>query len=159
MQDFQLIYNNKCINLSKEEVNQANISTLSEHKYHILFNNKSIVAELTKINLQESIVEFQINEAKYLFQIKNQLAQTIAKLGFTDKDAKVEKSIKAPMPGIVNKIHVSEGDSVSKGQNLLTLEAMKMENIIKSASSGIIQKILIRASDKVEKNQDLIILE
>jgi biotin carboxyl carrier protein len=64
--------------------------------------------------------------------------------------------IKAPMPGLVLSVLVTEGQEVSKGDSLLVLEAMKMENVIKSPASGMIKKILINKADKVEKNEILI---
>ena len=66
------------------------------------------------------------------------------------------KDIKAPMPGLVLNILVYEGLEVSKGDNILVLEAMKMENIIKSPSNGKISKILVSPGGKVEKNQILV---
>ena len=64
--------------------------------------------------------------------------------------------LKAPMPGMVLKILVKEGDTVKKGDGLLVLEAMKMENNIKALGDGVVSKIPIKAGDKVEKNQVMI---
>jgi biotin carboxyl carrier protein len=64
--------------------------------------------------------------------------------------------LKAPMPGLVLNIVVKEGDSISKGDALLVLEAMKMENNIKSPTDGIIKKIHAVKGNAVEKNQLLI---
>ncbi|HEY9195548.1 MAG TPA: acetyl-CoA carboxylase biotin carboxyl carrier protein subunit, partial [Mucilaginibacter sp.] len=64
--------------------------------------------------------------------------------------------IKAPMPGLVLRIFVAEGDTVQKGDNLFVLEAMKMENIIKAPADVTVRKIKCKAGDKVEKGQILI---
>ena len=45
-------------------------------------------------------------------------------------------SVSAPMPGTINDVKVSVGDSVKKGQVLLILEAMKMENEIMASCDG-----------------------
>lgn len=54
------------------------------------------------------------------------------------------------MPGKVVEISVSEGDTVSKGQKLLVLEAMKMENEVKSNTDGIIKRIHVKEGDALE---------
>lgn len=64
--------------------------------------------------------------------------------------------LKAPMPGLVTRILVAEGQSVSKGTPLLALEAMKMENVIKASAEGTVSAILVKQGDAVEKNQVLI---
>ena len=64
--------------------------------------------------------------------------------------------IKAPMPGLVLNVLVTEGQHLKKGDNLLILEAMKMENMIKSDTEGIVKKIQAIKGDKVEKSQVLI---
>ena len=46
-----------------------------------------------------------------------------------------------PMPGLVVKITVAEGDEVQEGQALATVEAMKMENILKAEKKGVVKKI------------------
>jgi propionyl-CoA carboxylase alpha chain len=46
-----------------------------------------------------------------------------------------------PMPGLIVKINVAEGDEVQEGQALATVEAMKMENILKAERKVIVKKI------------------
>jgi biotin carboxyl carrier protein len=69
------------------------------------------------------------------------------------------KELKAPMPGLVLDVLVKSGDTVTIGQDLLVLEAMKMENSIKSPQEGVIDEISIQKQDKVEKNQILLSFE
>ena len=139
-------------------LNDLGIHKLTERKYHILYKNKSVVAEIISVSMDESEVELKINNQYYTYKISSELLLIIAKLGFTDKVNNQDKFIKSPMPGIVTHIEVKVGDQIHKGQNLITLEAMKMENIIKASHDGIIQSINVNPSDKVDKNQILISL-
>ncbi|MEF3046967.1 acetyl/propionyl/methylcrotonyl-CoA carboxylase subunit alpha [Pseudotabrizicola sp. L79] len=51
------------------------------------------------------------------------------------------KFLLCPMPGLVVKINVAEGEEVQEGQALATVEAMKMENILKAERKGVVKKI------------------
>jgi biotin carboxyl carrier protein len=62
----------------------------------------------------------------------------------------------APMPGQVRAVNVSEGKSVTKGQTLLVLEAMKMEIRIQSPMDGTVNKLLVKQGQSVEREQLLI---
>jgi len=64
--------------------------------------------------------------------------------------------VRAPMPGLIREIAVKEGDAVTKGQRLLTLEAMKMENEITSPGDGVVGKFTLSPGESVEKDQVLI---
>ena len=66
------------------------------------------------------------------------------------------KSLKAPMPGLILKVHIKEGQEVQKGDSLLVLEAMKMENIIKAPADLTIKQIHAKSKEAVEKDQTLI---
>jgi len=46
-----------------------------------------------------------------------------------------------PMPGLMVKLSVNEGDEVFEGQALCTVEAMKMENILRAEKKGVVKKI------------------
>jgi biotin carboxyl carrier protein len=70
-----------------------------------------------------------------------------------------ELMVKAPMPGKVIKIDVSEKEEVRKNQTLAVVEAMKMENEIKSTIEGYVKKIFVSAGDLVDSENPLIELE
>ncbi|GAB4264647.1 MAG: acetyl-CoA carboxylase biotin carboxylase subunit [Pararhodobacter sp.] len=51
------------------------------------------------------------------------------------------KMLLCPMPGLIVKLNVAEGDEVFEGQALCTVEAMKMENILRAERKGVVKKI------------------
>ena len=51
------------------------------------------------------------------------------------------KMLLCPMPGLIVKVDVAEGEEVQEGQALCTVEAMKMENILRAEKKGIVTKI------------------
>ena len=59
------------------------------------------------------------------------------------------KLLLCPMPGLVVKLNVEEGEEVEEGQALCTIEAMKMENILKAEKKGIVSKINASAGDSL----------
>ena len=66
--------------------------------------------------------------------------------------------IAAPMPGLICKIHVAEGDKVKTGDVILTIEAMKMENQVKTTRDGVISKINVKEGDTVAEGAPLVTL-
>merc|ERR1711874_775534 len=65
----------------------------------------------------------------------------------------------APMPGVVEKVMVADGDSVNAGDALVVMIAMKMEYVIKAPKSGVIQKVNSNVGDFVAKNTVLVHFE
>ena len=66
--------------------------------------------------------------------------------------------IEAPMPGTILDVRVSKGDSVSSGQVLIVLEAMKMENEIVAPSAGTVASLNVNKGDTVDSGQVLVTL-
>ena len=64
--------------------------------------------------------------------------------------------VKAPLPGVVTKILVAEGQAVKKGETVLVLEAMKMENNITAESDGNVTGICVAAGDSVMEGTTLL---
>jgi biotin carboxyl carrier protein len=62
----------------------------------------------------------------------------------------------APMPGQVRGVNVSEGETVTKSQTLLVLEAMKMEIRIHAPRDGMVKKLFVKQGQTVEREQLLI---
>src|SRR5512138_1314310 len=67
-----------------------------------------------------------------------------------------EYHLRAPMPGLVVAVPVTEGQSVKKGQVILILESMKMQNELKSPRDGTIGRIRVKAGETVEQKQTLL---
>jgi biotin carboxyl carrier protein len=65
----------------------------------------------------------------------------------------------APLPGVIVAVLVKPGDSVTRGQELCTLEAMKMKNAIRSSQEGVIEAIAVNVGDQVDHGQVLITFE
>jgi len=65
----------------------------------------------------------------------------------------------SPLPGVIIAILVNPGDSVTRGQELCTLEAMKMKNAIRSNREGKIASIEVETGDQVSHGQVLITFE
>lgn len=61
--------------------------------------------------------------------------------------------VKAPMPGTVLHIDVSVGQAVKKGEDLITIEAMKMEQAIKAPVDGTVSAINVAQGDTLESGQ------
>ena len=66
--------------------------------------------------------------------------------------------ITSPLPGSVIKVLVSEGQTVKKGDTLLTLESMKMENSIMAECDGTVAKIAVTAGQNVMQDDLLVVL-
>jgi biotin carboxyl carrier protein len=65
-----------------------------------------------------------------------------------------EYVLKAPMPGLVVSVQVSEGDAVEKGQILVILESM--QNELRAPSTGTVARLRIKAGESVEQKQTLL---
>jgi propionyl-CoA carboxylase alpha chain len=68
-------------------------------------------------------------------------------------------SLVAPMPGIVVRVDVTEGDQVFAGQSLLLLEAMKMEHSVVAPADGVIKVIRVAVRETVDSGQVLVVIE
>ncbi|MHB9146022.1 MAG: biotin/lipoyl-containing protein [Symbiobacteriia bacterium] len=68
-------------------------------------------------------------------------------------------AIAAPLPGVLVAVKVEAGQTVSPGQVLCILEAMKMENDILAPRAGVVREILAAAGTTVAGGQALLIIE
>lgn len=65
----------------------------------------------------------------------------------------------APMPGMIVRVNVGEGDAVHAGQGLVVMEAMKMENELRAAAAGNIKRVHVSPGTAVEKGALLLEME
>jgi biotin carboxyl carrier protein len=145
--------------LINDEQIDADIRQLKPSVYHIINDLKSYNAEVISFNRETKTAEIKVNGTIYNIAAKDQFDLLLDQLGLSTLNTAKVSEIKAPMPGLVLKLLVSEGAEVKKGDNLFILEAMKMENIIKSPADVTVKTVKIKPGDKVEKGQVLLIFQ
>ena len=65
----------------------------------------------------------------------------------------------APMPGMIVRVQVTEGEVVQPGQGLVVMEAMKMENELRATAAGAVLRVHVAAGTAVEKGALLLEME
>ncbi len=128
---------------------------LADSRSIMLLNNKSFEVDVRSNGYDNAKTVFVLGQ-EIPVEIENyNLAQLKKKAGMSST-AKMDLSLKAPMPGLVLEFKVAVGDTVKKGDPLVIIEAMKMENVIKASGDAVIESIAIDAGQSVEKG-DLIL--
>jgi pyruvate carboxylase len=69
------------------------------------------------------------------------------------------RQVGAPMPGLVVRVLVAEGEQVAAGQKLFSLEAMKMETTLYAEQAGMVAEVLVHAGSQVEAGDLLLRFE
>ncbi len=69
------------------------------------------------------------------------------------------KELRAPINGQIIDVFVESKSKVTKGQLLVTVEAMKMENQMKSPQKGIIKEVRVKRGQSVKNGEVLIVFE
>ena len=137
----------------------ADVVKLDKNKFHVIINHSSYNIELLAKDENAKNQIILVNGQKQSVEIKDKYDDLLKQLGMDKLMGNKANLLKAPMPGLVLKVLVTEGQAVKKGDGLLILEAMKMENIIKASSDGIVKKIHIEEKNIVDKNQKMIEFE
>ena len=92
-------------------------------------------------------------------EVLDERARHIQSLAGGADRAPVSPVLKAPMPGLVLRVHVAPGQQVVAGAGLVVLEAMKMENELKSATASVVRAVRVQPGEAVEKGQILVEFE
>ena len=66
--------------------------------------------------------------------------------------------VAAPMPGKIVKLLVREGETVSEGQGVIVIEAMKMQNELKAPRAGTVEEIRVTENQAVNAGESLLVV-
>ena len=125
-------------------------------QYSVVLNGRSHRVLVLKEDKENKTVRMRIGAHTYTVRLEDEQAHLMHELGLDKVQGAAVKEIKAPMPGLVLKVLVKEGDAVKKNDPLVILEAMKMENVIKSPGDAVVKKIHAQEKTAVEKGQLLV---
>lgn len=124
--------------------------------------------EVSVNELEKNIAEIEVNGTPFVVEIEqDKLSMTSIRSKIAGKvepistpNRQVSASIiKAPLPGNIMKILVTTGQSVKRGDVLLTMESMKMENNILAENDGIVKNIYVQAAQSVLQDEVMMDLE
>jgi biotin carboxyl carrier protein len=144
---------------TQEQVDAIDVVQKSPTAFNLLNDYKSVNAVVVEADPTAKMQTIEIEGENFEIQIKDELDQVLDKMGFSAVVSKQIKEIKAPMPGLVLEIAVTEGQQVQEGDKILILVAMKMENSILTSTDATIKRIAVSAGEAVEKGQVLVELE
>ncbi len=134
------------IRLKEHEAPQEEQAAGGGNAFSVSVNGKSF-----KVQIDGN--QAKVNGKSYDFEVKEAEGDAGGEGGVA---VGAGTQIEAPMPGNINKVLVEEGDSVSEGDVLLILEAMKMEMEIKAPSAGVVGDIEVKPGDQVSKGKTLL---
>ncbi len=115
-----------------------------EKSAEVIVNGTRYNVELDNATVKKAVaIKPQVAAAPASHPVKNAASPAKASVNAG------ESPVMSPLPGVVLSINVKEGDTVSAGQTLMILEAMKMENEINATQAGVVKSIKVNCSDSV----------
>ena len=151
-------------------------------KYSLKINGNPYEVKIEDINESSTMARVTVNGTKYDVEIEGGKASVVKKpqvaavpqaatsISVTPKTPIATKpaaapvatggaKVTCPLPGTVISINVKEGDTVSAGQTVVVLEAMKMENNIDAERGGVVKQVLVSAGATVMEGDVLLVIE
>lgn len=103
--------------------------------------------------------DIHLNGDRYEVDVVDERTRAIRAMIGQGAEARGPTPIRAPMPGLVVRVDVEEGDTVEAGQTIAIIEAMKMENDLKADSDAVVSRVLFGPGEPVEKGAVLVEFE
>lgn len=101
----------------------------------------------------------QIDGRRYSIEALDERTRAIRDLSAASAGPVGPQPVRAPMPGLMVKIHVKVGDQVAAGQGVAAMEAMKMENELRAPGAGRVRVVHVAVGQAVEKGAMLVEFE
>ncbi len=120
----------------------------------LMVDGKPLVMKVGKIS---GGFRLRLRGADLKVHVRTPRQAELAKLMLEKLPPDTSKFLLCPMPGLVTRVMVEEGQEVQEGQALATVEAMKMENILKAEKKGVVKAIKANAGASLKV--DDVILE
>ena len=97
-----------------------------------------------------------LHGSQYVLQVEDERERRLRLSLGGGPPENVDYHLRAPMPGLIVAVPVTEGQVISKGDVLIILESMKMQNELKSPRSGKVARLRVKPGDSVEHRDALL---
>jgi len=125
---------------------------VSETHLHLVVDGRAVEAFVAKAGDTKHIF---VEGRTFLVRDADQMVSSPSRTVSDD----IPGDIMPPMPSVVARILVAEGDQVERGQGLVVVSAMKMETTLVAPYNGWVRKINTRAEAKVAPGDTLVEIE
>ena len=129
------------------------------HRYRVTVDGKPFTLDVRELGADEFRVQVDGRELDVRLETDEELAPAIvaggaasftpAKIHTRPPATSRSPDVTAPLPGLIVAVDVQPGARVSRGDALLTLEAMKMRNSIRSPRDGVVAEVLVAEGQSV----------
>jgi len=144
------------VTLNGEPMDVDIVQVPNQNLYSLLFNHYSY-----ELAVEETRAGYRIllGGEQYEVEVTDERQRRLMAGRSLPAPPSGENHVTAPIPGLIVKIEVKEGEAVRAGQPLMILEAMKMENEIRAPRDGEIRSIHVTPGQSVEQGVVLITLK
>ncbi|GAB5408282.1 MAG: hypothetical protein BalsKO_06470 [Balneolaceae bacterium] len=156
-QSIEVEFNTDTSTFTSGEISGTFSFTQNNGRYILRLGTKAY--NIDNVSYEGSDITFSIDGSWHTVSVKDEQELLLDSLGFKTGADIAEGSLKAPMPGKILDILVEVGASVTKGQPVAILEAMKMENELKSPIDGTVISIDVETGQSLEKNTPILEIE
>ncbi|MFQ6045212.1 MAG: biotin/lipoyl-containing protein [Gemmatimonadales bacterium] len=123
---------------------------------HLWIGDESHLLALTSLTPDGEHQVVQLGGERWQVLVEDERSRTLRKMTGRGTGRSGAAAVRAPMPGLVIRVEVEEGQAVKSGQGVVVLEAMKMENEIAASGSGVVSAVRVAPGDAVEKGAVLV---
>ena len=89
--------------------------------------------------------------------LEDERSRAIREMAGLEATSVQDRDLRAPMPGLIVRVLVVPGQSVSEGDGLVIIEAMKMENELRADADRTVASVEVREGDAVKQNDTLVV--
>jgi biotin carboxyl carrier protein len=125
----------------------------SQPIYSLIIDDLSYEAYVYPI---DGVWQVLLQGQSYQALVEDELEKRLRIASGSSLGERAEFQLKAPMPGLVIDVPVSEGQVIKEGDVLLILESMKMQNELKAPRSGTVTRLRVKTGDNVEQYQTML---
>ena len=135
----------------------ADISTLpGSDRQHLRLDGRSLSLFARRRN-DGWVVELE--GRLFEVRVEDQRTRYIRELASHAAPVEKRRALRAPMPGLIVRVEVEEGQEVEPGDGLIVMEAMKMENELRAEAVGTVASVEVSAGQAVERDAVLLRFE
>jgi biotin carboxyl carrier protein len=131
----------------------VDVEEISEGAYSLLIDGRSY--DVT-VGIEENQYHVSVNRSQFEVCLRN--PRKLRNRPALGRDSAGPMSVAAPMPGKIVKLLVREGETVSEGQGVIVIEAMKMQNELKAPRTGTVEAIRVTENQAVNAGESLLVV-